>query len=98
MDQQAFFFVHVMKTGGTTIRAHVNNTFAPHERYPEGSIDEDLVPAKLSVHRLLALPPERHAEIRIYTGHFPFFAVASSTGRCASSRCSGTRWSGRSPT
>ena len=70
-----FFFVHVMKTGGTTIRAHVNNTFAPHERYPEGSIDEDLVPAKLSVHRLLALPPQRHAQIRIYTGHFPFFAA-----------------------
>jgi hypothetical protein len=70
-----FFFVHVMKTAGSTFRQHVRANFAAAERYPDDEQDADLVMAKLSVPGLLALPPERHARIRIYTGHFPYCAA-----------------------
>jgi hypothetical protein len=70
-----FFFVHVMKTAGSTFRQHVRANFAAAERYPDDEEDADLVMAKLSVPRLLALPPARHARIRIYTGHFPYCAA-----------------------
>ena len=71
-----FFFVHVMKTAGSTFRQHVRANFTAPERYPDDEEDPDLLVAKLSVSRLLALPPERHARIRIYTGHFPYCAAA----------------------
>jgi hypothetical protein len=70
-----FFFVHVMKTAGSTFRQHVRANFTAGERYPDDEEDTDLFMAKLSVPRLLALPPERHARIRIYTGHFPYCAA-----------------------
>jgi hypothetical protein len=70
-----FFFVHVMKTAGSTFRQHVRANFTSAERYPDDEEDADLFMAKLSVPRLLALPPERHARIRIYTGHFPYCAA-----------------------
>jgi hypothetical protein len=71
-----FFFVHVMKTGGGTFRAHVNANFRAEERYPEIQHDEDdIYMAKLSVSRLLSLPRERQEAIRIYTGHFPLAAA-----------------------
>jgi hypothetical protein len=70
-----FFFVHVMKTAGSTFRQHVRFNFTAAERYPDDEEDDDLVMAKLSVPQLLALPPERHARIRVYTGHFPYCAA-----------------------
>jgi hypothetical protein len=75
-----YFFVHVMKTAGSTFRQHVRANFASGERYPDDETDADLVLAKLSVPALLALPAERHARIRIYTGHFPA-CVAGMLGR-----------------
>jgi hypothetical protein len=70
--QPPFFFVHIMKTGGATLRQHVYANFQPGEVYPVPQRD-DMDRAWL-VEYLIALPPERRAEIRAYTGHFPFVA------------------------
>lgn len=67
-----FFFVHVMKTSGSTFRSHLRDQF-PGACYPEDLATE----AKphldnLLVDRVVGLPPEVHAGIRAYAGHFPF--------------------------
>jgi hypothetical protein len=69
---QPLFFLHVMKTGGATFRQHVYANFAPGEVYPYRTLDPDMHAANYDVAYLLRLPPERHASIRAYTGHFPF--------------------------
>jgi len=69
-----FFFLHVMKTGGTAFVLNVLQNFGPGEVYPS-ELDKqqpgDLVPY-VSVARLLDVPAERRHAIRMYTGHFPF--------------------------
>jgi hypothetical protein len=59
-----------MKTGGATLRQHMYANFQPGEVYPVPKLD-DMDRAWL-VDYLLGLPAERHAAIRVYTGHFPF--------------------------
>jgi hypothetical protein len=68
--QNRFFFIHIMKTGGATFRQHVYANFEPGEVYPRPKVD-DMQRAWL-VESLLGLPAERRAQIRAYTGHFPF--------------------------
>jgi hypothetical protein len=76
----SYFFVHVMKTGGSTFRQHVRANFEPEARYPDDEHDGDLLLAKLSVSTVLGLPAERRERIRIFTGHFPY-CVATMLGR-----------------
>jgi hypothetical protein len=71
-DKRPFFFVHIMKTGGATLRQHIYANFQPGEVYPVPKRD-DMDRAWL-VDYLLDLSPERRAAIRGYTGHFPFVA------------------------
>jgi hypothetical protein len=71
-----FFFLHVMKTGGTAFVFNLLQNFGPGEVYPS-DVDKaqpgDLLPY-VSIARLLSVSPERRAAIRMYTGHFPFVA------------------------
>jgi hypothetical protein len=72
-----FFFIHVMKTAGTTFALQLRQQFHGAEIYPCVEIDHDDEGgprAYVSVRRLLTLPPERRARIRIYGGHFPYVA------------------------
>ena len=72
-----FFFVHVMKTGGTSFVFQMTTNFAPTEVYPNEALDRRAptdVEAYASVDDLERLSPERRAEIRVYTGHLPFVA------------------------
>jgi hypothetical protein len=73
-----FFFVHVMKTGGTTFVKQLREQFPDPELYPSPAIDwigpHDF-DAYVKIPRLLALPPERRTEIVVYSGHFPFYVV-----------------------
>jgi hypothetical protein len=72
-NERRFFFVHVMKTGGATFRRHIEHNFpSPGAVYPDPALDGNLREANIFIQRLLQLPPERHAEIKAYTGHFPF--------------------------
>jgi hypothetical protein len=72
------FFVHVMKTGGTTVFRNLRANYELDQLYPCRSLDIQFEGPKvdvqhhLSVPYLLGLSPERHARIRVYTGHFPF--------------------------
>lgn len=76
MDRtRPYFFVHVMKTGGTTFRQHVKASFAAAEAYPHAELDGDAITAYTSVEQLVALPALRREVIRCYSGHFPFAAT-----------------------
>ena len=69
-----FFFVHVMRTGGTTFEQQLRRQFPTREVYPNPDLDfpgGDVL-HHLDVAYLLALPEERRAAIRLYYGHFPF--------------------------
>jgi hypothetical protein len=65
-----FFFVHIMKTGGGTLEQHMYANFRGNEIYPIPKVDDRN--RAWMIHYLLGLPPERRAETRVYTGHFPF--------------------------
>jgi hypothetical protein len=65
-----FFFVHIMKTGGATLRQHVYANFRDGEVYPVPKLDN--MDRAWLVDCLLSLPAERRAVTRAYTGHFPF--------------------------
>jgi hypothetical protein len=73
-----FFFIHVMKTGGTTFAFHLQRVFSRSESYPNPDLDRrhafDVEPY-VSIPKLRALPDERRREIRMYSGHFPFMAT-----------------------
>ena len=68
-----FFFVHVQKAAGTEVRERLKRQFAPAQLYPDPT-DGDLftVAPQVSVAQLLARWPERRADIRVITGHFPY--------------------------
>jgi hypothetical protein len=74
------FFVHVMKTGGTTLFRHLRQNFELDELYPYRHLDIRFEGPKLDIRLHLSLPylqsltPERRQRIRVYTGHFPFVA------------------------
>jgi hypothetical protein len=72
-----FFFVHVMKTGGTSFVLQMATNFAPAEVYPSEALDRraptDVEPYA-SVDDLERLTPQRRAEIRVFTGHLPLVA------------------------
>jgi hypothetical protein len=76
IDARRFFFVHVMKTAGTTFARQLQQQFPKESIYPCREIDwisEHDFEAYVNIPRLLALGAERRAGIRMYTGHFPFF-------------------------
>lgn len=79
-DAPPVFFVHVMKTGGTTLFRNLRENFALDELYPYRKIDIQYNGSKLdvrhhlSVSYLLQIPEERRRRIRVYTGHFPYIA------------------------
>ena len=75
-EDRRYFFIHVMKTAGTTLARHLKQQFPNASIYPSRGYDwEEVgdVEPYASIPRLLALAPERRAEIRMYTGHFPFW-------------------------
>jgi len=72
-----FFFLHVMKTGGTAFVFNLRRNFRPGEVYPadaDRASSEDLSPY-VSISHLVALPAARRRVIRMYTGHFPYVAT-----------------------
>jgi len=77
VDERRFFFVHLMKTGGTSFAFQLRKHFQAQEFFPSefDRRDERDVAVYVSIARLLRLSPERRAAIRIYTGHFPFVAA-----------------------
>lgn len=73
-----FFFIHVMKTGGTSFAFHLLRNFPDGAVYPSPELDRKQlfdVESYVSLKHLRNVTPERRAGIAIYTGHFPFVAT-----------------------
>ncbi len=75
--ERPFFFVHIMKTGGTSFVFDILRTFPPEQVYPNKTLDRshpaDIEPYT-SIARLGEISAERRAVIRVYAGHFPYMA------------------------
>jgi hypothetical protein len=69
------FFLHVMKTGGASFRQVIASRYDAAELFPDPAQDDNLRGANLGAAELIRLPAERHAQIRAYTGHFPYYAT-----------------------
>ncbi len=69
-----FFFVHIMRTGGTTLEQQLRRAFPRDEVYPNPDVDfpDGDIMHHLEVSYLLGLPPERLGAIRLFYGHFPY--------------------------
>jgi hypothetical protein len=67
---ERYFFVHLQKTGGTTLIHRLARQFRISEIYPDDS-DVAVVGPTISVDHLLERWPVRREGIRIVTGHFP---------------------------
>ena len=75
MTPHRYFFVHIMKTGGTTLHARLQRHFGD-ALYPRARLDgPDLITAYMSVSHLLARLEARGDEIEIITGHLPLRTV-----------------------
>jgi hypothetical protein len=77
---ERFFFIHVMKTGGTTVSFYLRTRFDPTTLFPNRELDIHtdgrtlLDRHHLRLPYVLGLSEERRHRIRGYTGHFPFVA------------------------
>lgn len=78
---ERYFFVHLQKTGGTTLIHRLPRHFRPNEIYPDAS-DGAIVTAVISVDHLLDRWRDRGQEIRIVTGHFPLCTTELLGVRC----------------
>jgi Sulfotransferase family len=79
-----FFFVHVMKTAGTTFAFQVKRTFREDEIYPVHADlrhENDNEPYT-SIGRLQSLSIERLEKVRLFMGHFPYVACELAPVEC----------------
>jgi hypothetical protein len=79
--EERYFFVHLHKTGGTTLIHRLPRRFRRHEIYPDAS-DGAIETAVISVDHLLNRWRARRDEIRILTGHFPLCTAELLGFRC----------------
>lgn len=68
------FFVHVMKTGGTSFVQHAEANLPPEAIWPRPGIQSGLRAGEGIYSRVdvvLGLPPEQRSRVRFYSGHMP---------------------------
>jgi hypothetical protein len=68
-----FFFIHIMKTGGATLRQHIYANFEAGAVYPVPKQDD--MNRTMLVETLMDISPERRARLRGYMGHYPYVAT-----------------------
>jgi hypothetical protein len=74
-------FIHVMKTGGTTLLQHLRKNLGAEELYPNSEVDIVVESSRkftlrhLTLDYLRRLPEERRQKIRVYAGHFPYLVT-----------------------
>ena len=75
MSGGPLFFVHVMKTGGTTFRRRLVQEFGAEAVFPYSRLDPSDGQPNVQVEYLTSLSPDRLARIKAFSGHYPFFAT-----------------------
>lgn len=73
MQSERFFFVHLVKTAGTSLRKRLEHHFGESAVYPDAS-DADGT-EYFSTRRLRERVQARGGEIRVVAGHFPLCAA-----------------------
>jgi hypothetical protein len=77
-----YFFVHMQKTAGLSLRQRLINQFGEAAVYPTKDVDgTDLVKLLLSIDDLLDRLAARGGEIRVIAGHFPLCTAELIGGR-----------------
>ena len=76
-NAKKFFFVHVMKTGGTSFADHLRDNFAVSEQYPAACVapDADLIrrmEAYINVPTIVADVNALEGQLRVVRGHVPY--------------------------
>ncbi len=76
-ERQQFFFVHLMKTGGTSFRTHAARNFAPNEIYPvqAGATDFARILQYSDVHQFANMDEGVRARTRFFSAHVPYSTV-----------------------
>jgi hypothetical protein len=69
-----FFFLHVMKTGGTTFVQHLEHNFAATEIYPRAERGPGRRREYSMIDDLRQVAATRPGSVRMYSGHFPYVA------------------------
>lgn len=73
-----WFFFHIRDTAGDRFLWEIRANFKATQQFPDprpDGADPDRFTAKTSVDYLFAIPPERRAQIKIYSGTFPYAAT-----------------------
>ena len=74
---RTFFFLHIMKTAGTSFAQHLRANFGPEELYPIPSLSHEVRERQYwEIAALRELRPEQVHQIRMFHGHFPVLAAA----------------------
>jgi hypothetical protein len=70
--RKRYFFIHVMRTGGTTLSRQLRRNFEPGEVYPDYDLDitHDGQFRHLELPYVMSLRDDRRAAIKLYMGHF----------------------------
>ena len=76
-----YFFVHIPKTGGVSLRRRLMNHFGKAAVYPTGLDGTDPTKLYLSIDCLRERLAARGDQIRVITGHFPLRTVEVVGGR-----------------
>jgi Sulfotransferase family len=77
-----YFFVHIMKTGGGSLRRRLINHFGEAAVYPSEGVDgTDPVKLNLSIDHLRERLAARGDQIQVISGHFPLRTVELLEGR-----------------
>jgi hypothetical protein len=70
-DHRTFFFLHVMKTAGTTFNQYLDQKFDPAQVFP-GPTSWKGDGGYWHIDKILSLTDEQRSSIRLFRGHFPF--------------------------
>lgn len=70
-NRERFLFVHLQRTGGSSLRRRLQHQFGEAAVYPDASDGADEIAAVLGVEYLQRRYRIRRDEIRVITGHFP---------------------------
>ncbi|MEM9254973.1 MAG: sulfotransferase family 2 domain-containing protein [Pseudomonadota bacterium] len=74
-DRPPIFFVHIMKTGGTTVQKMIRYRLPEMRVFPNNIEDPNRLVAHVNIPYLRGIPAERVQRTRVFAGHFPYIAT-----------------------